>query len=125
MKERVLQMPSQPHAVGPERFAECRSMGHEWNHLPAIGSDDPQSTWSVPFGGSYGMIGLPSTCRNCKTRRMRWVTRSGESLMRYLHPEGYETHGEERKSATEWRRTFVATIFDEFETAHRVTREAS
>lgn len=122
MKGRVLPMPPTNQASGPERFAECRSMGHEWHHLPAIGSDDEQDQWSVPFGGSFGMIGLPSTCRNCKTRRMRWVSRSGESFMRYLHPEGYETHGEERRSATEWRRHFVGTIFETFEQQHRVTR---
>jgi len=122
MTERVLHMPTTSTATGPERFAECRSMGHEWHHLPAIGSDDPQHKWRVPFGGSYGMVGIPSVCRNCKSQRMRWVSRSGESFMRYDHPEGYETHGEERKSATQWRMTFIATVFDEFEAAHRVGR---
>ena len=108
--------------VGPERFAECRSMGHEWHHLPAIGSDD-ESRWKAPFGGSFGMVGIPSQCRNCKSQRMRWISRSGESFMRYDHPDGYSTHGDERKTAREWRGVFVATIFEEFEATQRLAPE--
>lgn len=96
------------------RFAACRSMGHEWHHQKPIGVDD-ESPFRAPFGGTTGMVGIPSTCTQCGTERMRWVTRSGESLMRYLHPDGYSTHGEERLTAMEWRKNYVATIFETFE----------
>lgn len=95
------------------RFAMCRAMGHSWHHNKPVGSDD-DSGFRAPFGGLTGMIGYPSTCGNCGTRRMRWITRSGESFVRYLHPEGYAKHGEERLSPVEWRRQFVATVFDSF-----------
>jgi hypothetical protein len=90
-------------------------MGHEWHHRPTIGSDDPSGTFRAPFGGLYGMIGLPSQCAVCGTERMRWVSRSGESMVRYEHPEGYSQHGDEKRTASEWRRTFVAAVFDDFE----------
>ena len=97
------------------RFAECRSMGHAWQHArKAVGVDDDHG-WSVPFGGSFGMVGLPSTCTNCGTERMRWISRSGETIPRYRHPDGYSRHGEERLSPQEWRSQYVASIFDAFE----------
>ena len=97
------------------QFAQCRSMGHEWKHHSAVGSDDSLEHFRAPFGGSTGMVGMPSTCNQCGTERMRWLTRSGESLMRYHHPDGYSQHGDEKLSPLQWRRTFVAHIFDEFE----------
>lgn len=100
------------------RFAACRSMGHEWHHESPIGSDDSNTLnergWRAPFGGSFGMVGFPSTCSGCGTERMRWISRSGESLMRYQHPDGYERHGDERLTATEWRKTYVASVFESF-----------
>lgn len=68
----------------------------------------------MPFGGSYGMVGLPSTCAQCGTERLRWITRSGESIVRYHHPDGYARHGDERLSPSQWRMTYVASIFSEF-----------
>lgn len=95
-------------------------MGHEWHHEPPVGSDDALTQgYRVPFGGSYGMVGIPSTCRQCGTERMRWLTRTGESRMRYAHPDGYARHGDERLSASQWRMTYVATIFDTFDHATR------
>jgi hypothetical protein len=104
------------------RFAQCRSMGHSWRHHKAIGSDDPSGTFRAPFGGLTGMIGLPSDCSVCGTERMRWVTRSGESIVRYEHPDGYSQHGEERQTASEWRRTFVSAVFDDFEQSTKRAR---
>jgi hypothetical protein len=97
------------------RFAQCRSMGHEWHHRGPVGSDDRSTGFRAPFGGQYGMIGLPSQCSVCGTERMRWVGRSGESMVRYEHPDGYSQHGDEKRTASEWRRTFVAAVFEDFE----------
>lgn len=98
-----------------DRFATCRSMGHEWNHGRPIGSDDPSGRFRVPFGGTTGMIGYPSTCNMCGTERMRWITRSGETTVRYEHPDGYARHGEERLSPQQWREQFVSNAFAAFE----------
>lgn len=95
-------------------------MGHSWKHGPAIGSDTEHG-WQVPFGGAYGMIGKPSACGNCGTERMRWISRSGESHIRYRHPDGYSRHGEERMSPQEWRREYVATIFDSFDAKRKAS----
>lgn len=101
------------------RFVACRSMGHEWHHGKPIGSDDPTGTFKAPFGGSFGMIGFPSTCAQCGTERMRWISRSGETTVRYVHPDGYSQSGEERLTTVEWRRTYVSSVFDEFETPRK------
>lgn len=97
-------------------------MGHEWHHNTPIGTDDaanmtdnPKTPFRAPFGGSYGMVGIPSVCKQCGTERMRWISRSGEMIVRYMHPDGYAQHGEERLSTTQWRVTYVSTIFDTFE----------
>lgn len=97
------------------RFAECRSLGHEWRKRPIIGIDD-EHEWRRPFGMSTGMIGVPSHCNNCGTGKVRWITRSGESITRYEYPEGYSRHGDDRLTAQEWRHTYVETIFQQFET---------
>lgn len=98
----------------PVRFAQCRSMGHEWHHNPPVGSDENETSFRVPFAGAVGMVGIHSVCNQCRSQRMRWVTRAGESIMRYDHPEGYEQHGEDRLSPMEWRVTFVASVFETF-----------
>lgn len=102
------------------RFAVCRSLSHEWHHeRQPVGSDDYETLRekglpNAPFGGAYGMVGFASTCRMCNTIRMRWISRSGESHVRYEYPDGYARHGEERLTPTEWRSQFVASIFDTF-----------
>lgn len=102
------------------RFAACRSLSHEWHHdRQPIGSDDYETLRerglpNAPFGGSFGMVGFVSTCTICKTVRMRWISRSGETHMRYEHPDGYARHGENKLTPTEWRQAFVASIFDTF-----------
>ena len=103
-----------PELPPDRRFAQCRSMGHEWHHAAPVGSDNA-GRFRVPFGMSTGMLGFPSTCTVCGTERMRWLTRSGDYVVRYEHPEGYSRHGEERMSPLDWRRTFVTAVFDDFE----------
>ena len=92
-------------AADPHQFAQCRSMGHEWRHKGQVGADE-----SRPFN-FYESVGLISQCSDCKTRRIKWITRSGEVVSRYEHPDGYSLHGEERLSTQQWRSTFVVTLF--------------
>lgn len=87
----------------PLRFAQCRSLGHEWRHKGTV--DGGATQW--------GSIGLRSQCSDCKTERTKWVTRSGEVNTRYEYPDGYSRHGEERISPQQWRSSFVLTLFDE------------
>lgn len=101
------------------RFAECRSLGHEWRKGAVLGIDDEHGTFRRPFGMSTGMIGIPSHCNTCGTDKIRWITRTGESFTRYDHPEGYSRHGDERLSHAEWRHQYVETIWEEFEVHSR------
>jgi hypothetical protein len=95
-------------------FAECRSLGHSWKHRGTIGIDSDHKQFRRPLGLDTGMIGYHSRCLVCKTDRIKWITRSGEVLSRYVHPDGYSLHGEDRLSSKEWRHTFVAHVFEEF-----------
>lgn len=97
------------------RFAECRSLGHEWRKQPIIGIDDTSDTFRRPFGMSTGMIGIPSICGNCTKEKVRWITRSGESFTRYNDPDGYARHGDDVRTAQEWRSEYVEVIFSQFE----------
>jgi len=65
------------------------------------------------MGVEFGTVGLRSQCADCKTDRVKWVTRSGEVHTRYEYPDGYSMHGEDRLSPKEWRHNFVVRIFDE------------
>lgn len=97
------------------RFAECRSLGHEWRKgKQPVGIDDNDG-YRKPFGMSTGMIGIPSHCPNCGTHKVRWITRSGESHTRYEYPDGYSRHGDDRLTAQEWRHNYVETIWEQFE----------
>jgi hypothetical protein len=91
--------------VDPHRFAQCRAMGHEWRHKGPVGKDDKR-----PFN-MYEAAGLVSICPDCKTRRVKWITRSGEVITRYEYPDGYSLHGEDRLTTKEWRSSFVVTLF--------------
>jgi hypothetical protein len=102
-----------PKRTLEQRFAECRAMGHTWRHRPPIGIDDATG-YRRPFGLSTGMVGFPSHCPTCTTTRLRWVTRSGEVVTRYEHPDGYSRHGDDRLTSGEWRRSYVSSIFDGF-----------
>ncbi len=107
-------MPTKSRADRELAFATCRAMGHEWHHSKPIGTDDPDGRWRAPFGGSTGMIGYPSTCSMCGTERMRWMTRFGETIVRYDHPDGYSRTGEDKMTPREWRQTFVEAAFEQF-----------
>lgn len=106
------------------RFAECRSLGHEWRKGKVLGVDDTHDSFKRPFGAGTGMIGIPSACANCGTQKVRWITRSGESTTRYEHPDGYSRHGDEVISVAQWRSDYVETIFAQFETSTRKRRNA-
>lgn len=103
-------------------YAECRSLGHSWKHRGTYGSDDTTSKFRAPFGMQSGCIGYHSQCTVCGTDRVKWITRSGDVISRYTHPDGYSLHGEDRLSPMEWRRTFVARVFEEF-TQHEQPRK--
>lgn len=89
-------------------------MGHSWKHRAPIGIDDEIPGLRRPFGSSTGMVGFRSHCTCCTTDRIRWVTRSGEVITRYEHPEGYSRHGDDRLTSSEWRRSYVSHVFDGF-----------
>ena len=97
----------------PVNFIECHTMGHQWKHGKPIGIDD-QGDFRRPFGSSTGMIGYKSSCGNCGSERIAWVTRSGEKINRYRYQENYSRTGNNRVSHAEYRRTFAAILFDEF-----------
>ena len=92
----------------PLRFAQCRSLGHEWRHKGVM-----QDNNKAPMGVTFGTVGLQSQCADCKTWRVKWVTRSGEVHTRYDYPDGYSLHGEDRMTSQQWRSSFVVRIFDE------------
>lgn len=89
-------------------------MGHSWKHRKPVGVDDTLDGFRRPFGMSTGMVGFVSVCGVCGTARVRWVTRSGEVVTRYDHPDGYSRHGDERLSASEWRRSYVGSVFADY-----------
>ena len=93
----------------PLRFAQCRSLGHEWRHKGVVTDEDTKR----PFGAQFGTVGLRSQCADCKTERTRWITRSGEVHTRYEYPDGYSLHGDDRMSPQQWRSNFVTRVFDE------------
>lgn len=92
----------------PLRFAQCRSLGHEWRHKGVV-----QDANRAPHGVTFGTVGLRSQCADCKTDRVKWVTRSGEVHTRYEYPDGYSLHGDDRMSPQQWRSSFVTKVFDE------------
>jgi hypothetical protein len=110
-----------------EKIAECHSFGHEWRKLAILGIDDSDPTIKRPFGAETGMIGLPYVCVVCTSRKVRWVTRSGESINRYEYCEGYAFRtalGDTVLTPSEWRRDYVATIFKSFESNIRKANRA-
>jgi hypothetical protein len=46
--------------------------------------------------------------------RVRWITRSGETHLRYERPDGYSRTGEAKLTPLEWRREYVAAVFEDF-----------
>lgn len=102
-------------------YVECHSLGHQWKHRGLIGIDD-EGDHRRPFGGSFGMVGYRSQCTNCKTTRIKWITRSGEIVNRYEYPDGYSRRGDDRLSHHEWRETFAVSLFSQFEHSAPVKR---
>jgi hypothetical protein len=100
----------------PLRFAQCRSLGHEWRHRGTVTDGDTKR----PFGALHGTVGLRSQCADCKTERVKWVTRSGEVHTRYEYPDGYSLHGEDRMSPQQWRSSFVQRVFDDVKPGRRM-----
>ena len=100
-----------------ERFAECRAMGHEWRKGKPIGIDQTHDSIRRPYGMSTGMVGIPSQCAVCTGEKVRWISRSGESTIRYAMPDGYARHGDEVLTKKEWTHSYVEVIFGQFEAA--------
>jgi hypothetical protein len=119
-------------AVTPDltqRIAECHAFGHQWRLGEPIGIDDYHPTIRKPFAMSTGMIGIPSECVSCTSSKVRWVTRSGESINRYDYVDGYTRRSARDEivlTATEWRHEYVETLFAQFDvTPIRKGRKAS
>lgn len=102
------------------RYARCRAFQHSWSWSDPLGIDDSHPTISKPFGMSQGMIGFPAVCTNCGQQKVKWITRSGESITRREYPEGYQKSGDEALSPQEYRHEYVESIFASFE--QNVTR---
>jgi len=94
----------------PEIFAQCRSLGHEWRHRGPVTEDHEEVR--RPHGIVWGTVGLRSQCADCKTDRIKWITRSGEVITRYTYPDGYSLHGDDRLSSQQWRSQFVTRLFE-------------
>lgn len=95
-------------------FAQCRAMGHSWQHRQRPVNDADDLGWSLPTGAEYGSVGLVSSCSNCGAKRTKWIGRSGSrGPVRYDYPEGYQTHGEGLQ-VLDWRRSFVVRAFAEW-----------
>ena len=93
--------------ANPLLYAQCRAMGHEWRHRGHVGADERR-----PFN-LYESVGLVSQCADCKTRRVKWITRSGEVMTRYEYPDGYSLHGDDRLTTQQWRSQFVVRLFEQ------------
>lgn len=101
--------------------AECRSLGHEWHKGVPLPVGEDHERFRRPYGDA-DLMGIPSHCDNCGTDRMKWISRSGESVTRYAYPDGYQRHGEDALTHKEWRASYVATLFRDFNDAIRVTK---
>lgn len=84
-------------------FAQCRSLGHEWQHRGPVEE--------IGSGVAFGARGLRSVCADCAMERIKWITSSGEVHTRYSQPEGYRLSGEDRLSSRQWRSAFVTIVF--------------
>jgi hypothetical protein len=67
------------------------------------------------------MVGFRSICSWCSTERIKWVTRSGvlDKSPEYRYPDGYQTHGDDRQSLSEWRQEFIITTLDDILEVHQ------
>jgi hypothetical protein len=104
-----------PQVNQRQRFAQCRSLGHEWKHAGRVSDDDPDGSRLLGRPSTFGMIGFRSICSWCGAERIKWVTRSGhlDKSCEYRYPDGYQTHGDDRQSLSEWRQEFIVHSLDE------------
>lgn len=81
-----------------KRFAQCRSLGHEWRHGPR------EINWDgVPI--------FVSACADCATERRVYIPSSGANVRRvYKYPDGYQRRGEDRLTTTQWRRVLIVSL---------------
>ena len=94
--------------AGPERFAECRALGHEWHHRP----EPARPTEETPPLGFKNAAGFVSVCGQCSTVRIKWLSRFGHlGPTTYRYPDGYQTKGDETLSREAWRKTWVVSVF--------------
>ena len=101
-------------------FLRCRAFSHSWDWKDPLGIDDDHPTIRKPYGLNTGMIGFPATCMNCGQQKVKWITRSGESITRREYPDGYQKSGDEALAPSEYRHEYVESIFQQFE--QNVTR---
>lgn len=68
-----------------------------------------------PIGVNWQAVGIRSQCGVCKTWRTRWYMPSGAiaHAPTYEHPDGYKTKGDEVKTLSEWRGSFITRLFEE------------
>jgi hypothetical protein len=80
------------------RFAQCRSLGHEWRH-----AGREASPYSVPV--------FLSICDECRTERRVSIPTTGANVQRrYRYPDGYQRKGEDRLSSVQWRRVLIVSL---------------
>ena len=104
-------------------YLRCRAFSHSWTWHDPLGIDDEHPTIKKPFGRMMGMIGFPASCSNCGQQKVKWITRSGESMTRREYPEGYQKRGDDALAPAEYRHEYVESIFQQFE--QNVTRLSS
>jgi hypothetical protein len=94
----------------PMQYAECRALGHSWQHRAE--EYDEATDGFLPAGaGGYGSHGVVSTCSNCGEYKVRFLTRSGLNVKtKWVRPEGYEVRGADLRPV-DWRKSFVIRRF--------------
>ena len=103
-------------AITTSDFADCHVLGHSWRHLGKVGGNhvSPEERgrerFRPPFG-AFDWVGIHSQCINCASERVKWMTRGGETINRYLYAEGYLLPRGESISKLEWRQNYVASVF--------------
>jgi len=94
-------------------YTECRALGHQWRHVRSIKAGMGDKNHRAPMGIMFGSVGYVSVCRACGKDRVKWITRSGKTDNRYTDPEGYRVDAEHAPTASQWRATYVASLFDD------------
>jgi hypothetical protein len=99
-------------------FVLCHAEGHQWRHHDGIVDPIDSKPGMRPPGNEQTARGTRSTCTSCTSERIRWYTRSGEVVPKYDYADGYlhkksKLDDEPAPSKLEWRRTLVATLFDD------------